>query len=410
MLPPPMRRVNGEWLDAASSRAAMGALEACRAGAARFVGGCVRNSLRGLPAGDVDIATKLLPGDVMMALGAAGIRALPTGIEHGTVTAIHDGVPVEITTLRRDVETDGRRAVVAFTEDWTEDAARRDFRLNAIYAEPDGTLVEPIAGSIEDAIAGRVVFIGDGDARLREDYLRILRFYRFNAWYGAGIDTEGQAACARQHGGLAQIAAERIWKELKRLLEAPDPAVAVLAMEEAGVLEAVLPGASADGLPSLVAVEQAAGLAPDPMRRMMAMMPRRTREVAHVGVALKMSNAERSRLDAWADPALGHVCEADPSRLAEALYRHGPESVTDRAVLDASGGANLDRLGQVLRQVTGWRRPAFPLTGEDALGAGLIGPAIGETLRRLEEDWIASGFVLTRATLLKRIRGSNPAP
>ena len=165
---------------------------------------------------------------------------MPTGVEHGTVTAVHEGVPVEITTLRRDVETDGRRAVVAFTEDWAEDAARRDFRMNAIYAASDGTLHEVIENSVEDAVAGRVIFIGDGDQRLIEDYLRILRFYRFNAWYGAGIDAEGQAACARQKHGLAKIAAERIWKELKRMLAAPDPSEAVRAMEEAGVLESAL--------------------------------------------------------------------------------------------------------------------------------------------------------------------------
>ncbi|MDP1556082.1 MAG: CCA tRNA nucleotidyltransferase, partial [Hyphomonas sp.] len=205
MTPPDLLRA--AWLNTPAARAVMGALDAARPGGARFVGGCVRNSLRGLPASDIDIATQLTPEAVIAALGAAGIRAIPTGVEHGTVTAVHDSVPVEITTLRRDVETDGRRAVVTFTEDWAEDAGRRDFRLNAIYAGAEGELFEVIEHSVADAIAGRVIFIGDGDQRLREDYLRILRFYRFNAWYGAGIDAEGQAACARQKPGLARIAA-----------------------------------------------------------------------------------------------------------------------------------------------------------------------------------------------------------
>ncbi|MEO0786976.1 MAG: CCA tRNA nucleotidyltransferase, partial [Pseudomonadota bacterium] len=168
-----------------------------------------------------------------------------TGYEHGTITAIADHRPYEITTLRKDVETDGRRAVVAFTEDWAEDAGRRDFRLNALYADPDGTVHDPVGGGLEDAASGRVIFIGDADERLREDYLRILRFYRFNAWYGAGIDPEGQAACARQREGLAKIAAERTWKEFEKLLRAPDPTAALAAMEEGRVLAQILPGASA---------------------------------------------------------------------------------------------------------------------------------------------------------------------
>ncbi|HRX75594.1 MAG TPA: CCA tRNA nucleotidyltransferase, partial [Hyphomonas sp.] len=213
----------------------MAALEAARPGGSRFVGGCVRNTLRGIPADDIDIATQILPEDVIRALDAAGIRSVPTGLDHGTITAVVSGAPFEITTLRRDVETDGRRAVVAFTDRWEEDAERRDFRLNAIYAGPDGTLHQVVPGSVDDALAGRVIFIGDADQRLREDYLRILRFFRFNAWYGAGVDADGLAACKRQKEGLAKIARERIWKELKRLLQAPDPSEAMLAMEEGGV-------------------------------------------------------------------------------------------------------------------------------------------------------------------------------
>lgn len=401
-----LERLKAAWLTAPASVAVMAALDAARPGASRYVGGCVRNALRGIPADDVDVASQLAPDAVFAALKAAGVRAVPTGIEHGTVTAVHGGVPVEITTLRRDVETDGRRAVVAFTEDWAEDAARRDFRMNAIYARPDGTLDEVIPGSIADAIAGRVIFIGDGDQRLIEDYLRILRFYRFNAWYGAGIDEAGQAACARQRDGLAKIAAERIWKELKRTLAAPDPSAAMLAMEDAGVLDAVLPGASAALLPALVSAETGAGLSADPMRRLMALLPRRLRETGEVCARLKFSNEESARLSSWANPALPHVLGAGEADVAEAFYRYSPAAVLDRAALEAAAGAAGD-LAALKDFAAGWQRPKFPVGGSDALAAGLTGPDVGAALGALEEDWIASGFTLARNTLVARLKAAD---
>ncbi|ABI77577.1 tRNA nucleotidyltransferase/poly(A) polymerase family protein [Hyphomonas neptunium ATCC 15444] len=381
----------------------MAALDAARAGASRYVGGSVRNTLRGLKAEDVDIATQLLPQETAAALEAAGIRVIPTGIEHGTVTAFYKGVPIEITTLRRDVETDGRRAVVAFTQDWAEDAARRDFRMNAIYAGAEGELYEVIPGSIDDAIAGRVIFIGEGDQRLIEDYLRILRFYRFNAWYGAGIDEDGQGACARQREGLRKIAAERIWKELKRTLAAPDPAPAMAAMEEAGVLEILLPGASAALLPGLAAVEAANGLAPDPMQRLMALLPRRQRDVTDAANALRLSNQEAARLQAWADPALGHVLALGPAPRREACYRFTPQAVLDRALIEAASGGE-GSLTPLLQEKAHWMRPVFPIGGQDALAAGLKGPDIGKRLYTLEQAWIASGFRLSREDLLSRLK------
>jgi poly(A) polymerase len=291
---------------------------------------------------------------------------------------------------------------VAFTEDWAEDAQRRDFRLNAIYAGPDGKLHEVVPGSIGDALAGRVIFIGDGDQRLREDYLRILRFFRFNAWYGAEVDAEGLAACTRQKDGLAKIARERIWKELKRLLQAPDPSEAMLAMEESGVLAAILPEASAGALPALVAAEQGAGLTPDPLQRLMALIPRRLREVREIGRILRLSNAEQERLANWADPALGHIGTLGPADLAEAFYRHGTEAVCDRAVVEAASGAG-DSLKLVLSAAGRWTRPVLPIGGADALAAGLSGPAVGKALGVAEEAWIASGFTLSRAVLLARL-------
>ena len=396
-------RLSAEWLDWPGTRAVMAALEAAKPGGSRFVGGCVRNQLRGAKVDDIDIATQLEPGATKAALEAAGIRAIPTGIEHGTITAIHDGRPFEITSLRRDVETDGRRAVVAFTQDWAEDAERRDFRLNAIYASPDGQLHEVVPGSIADAIKGRVIFIGDADQRLREDYLRILRFFRFNAWYGAGMDADGLAACERQKEGLTRIAAERIWKELKRLMEAPGPSEALLAMDETGILDIVLPGATASETPSLVAVEQGARLEPDPLQRLMAMTPRRVRDVRQMTTHLRLSNAEADRLTAWADPALAHVLGADAQALRQMFYRHGPEAVEDRALIEAAQLSQGEAFQAVRRAAADWARPEFPLGGNDALAAGLKGPEIGACLRALEADWVASDFTLTRGELLAHL-------
>ena len=261
-------------------------------------------------------------------------------------------------------------------------------------------------GSIADALAGRVIFIGDADMRLREDYLRILRFFRFNAWYGAEVDEAGLAACARQKQGLTKIARERIWKELKRLLEAPDPSEAMLAMEDCGVLAEILPEASASALPALVAAEQGTGLVPDPMRRLMALLPRRRREVQAVSRTLRLSNAEIDRLIAWADPALGHVGSLTGPALAEAFYRHGTEAVCDRALIEAAAG-NGAGLPLVLAAARVWTRPELPVGGMDALEAGLSGPAIGKALAAAEAAWIASDFTLSRDALLARLRSPD---
>ena len=256
----------------------------------------MRNAIMGRSVDDIDIATQLTPDATLDALKTANIRAIPTGIEHGTVTAIVEGQPFEITSLRRDVETDGRRAVVAFTDDWTEDAQRRDFRLNALYAAPDGTVFDPVGGGVDDALAGRVIFIGDADERLREDYLRILRFFRFNAWYGAGIDADGLAACQRQGQGLAKIAKERIWKELKKLLTAPRPLPVLVAMEQTGVLDDVLPDHDGtDRLHDLDLTEQLTGVQPDPMLRLMALLPRSALAVQQTHAALRKAKLGPAR-------------------------------------------------------------------------------------------------------------------
>lgn len=380
----------------------MAALEAARPGCARFVGGCVRNTLMGRGVDDIDIATQLEPEAVIAALEAADLRAIPTGVEHGTVTAVANGRPFEITSLRRDVATDGRRAVVAFTENWAEDARRRDFTMNAIYSDTSGGLFDETGRGVEDAEAGRVIFIGDPDQRLKEDFLRILRFFRFNAWYGNDIDAEGLSACERQRDGLAQISAERIWKEFKKLLAAPSPHHALAAMQDVGVLKAVLPAARCGLLPALERVEKDLALEADPMLRLMALLPRRSSDAGNAAEVMRMSNAERDRLLAWADPARPDVAKATEHGLSEALYKFGRTAVTDRLLIQAASGDVGDTADR-LSQCSGWIAPKFPVGGDDIQSRGLSGPEVGETLRRLEQKWIDSGFKLDKDALLNEV-------
>jgi poly(A) polymerase len=391
----PLTILNADWLKAEPTLKVIAALEAARPGCARFVGGCVRNTIMARPVDDIDIATQLEPKQTLKALETAGIRAIPTGIDHGTVTAVVEHQPFEITSLRRDVETDGRRAVVAFTEDWEEDAQRRDFRLNALYAAPDGEVFDPISGGYDDAMAGRVIFIGDADQRLREDYLRILRFFRFNAWYGAGIDADGLAACDRQSEGLSKIAAERIWKEFKKLLAAEMPREAVIAMSKSGVLDEVLPEhKGADGLHDLELTEQLTGVQPDPMLRLMALLPRSALAVQQTGQALRLSNNETARLTTWAADNLPEPVGMTSTELRATLFWHGKQAVVDRAML---AGADVRDL---LAAARAWREPELPINGDDALAAGLKGHAIGEALSRVAKVWVESDFELDRDALL----------
>lgn len=397
-----MKTLTADWLEAAPTRQVISALEATRPGSARFVGGCVRNTIMGRAVDDIDIATQLRPEQTLAALELADIRAIPTGIEHGTVTAVAAGQPFEITSLRRDVETDGRRAVVSFTEDWAEDAQRRDFRLNALYAAPNGELFDPTGGGYDDACAGRVMFIGDADQRLEEDYLRILRFFRFNAWYGAGIDGDGLAACARQASGLAKIARERIWKELSKLLTAPSPRVAVEAMGESGVLDQVLPEHhGATSLHDLELTEQLTGVQPDPMLRLMALLPRSALAVQQTQQSLRLSNQDSDRLTMWAADNLPNPVGMKARELRATLYWHGKQAVVDRAMLAAADVRDL------LAAIRAWRRPEFPIKGEDALALGLQGREIGQALSRVAKVWVDSDFELEREALLGLLAGEQ---
>ncbi len=394
-------QLRADWLKDAKVQAVMAALNAAKPGCARFVGGCVRNAIMKRGTSDIDIATQLEPAASMAALDRAGVRHEPTGIDHGTITAILDGTAFEITSLRKDVETDGRRAVVAFTEDWEEDAQRRDFRLNALYASAEGDVFDPTGKGVEDARAGRVVFVGDPDTRLKEDYLRILRFFRFNAWYGAEIGSGGVAACERQKDGLEGIASERIWSELKKLLTSPDIAAlrsSVAAMKHARIFEVILPfPVSLDGLDQVLLAENGGGPCDEPVRRLMGLMRNTPEAAARVSEVLKLSNAETKRLKNWASDGIRNLRLSSKDGLYEALYWHGEEAVFDRAV--TNGMTSLYFYSDILK----WERPVFPLNGDDALEAGLKGPEIGTALKRLEEDWVKGGFKATREDLLSRL-------
>ena len=396
--PPPHAHLpSAPWMRAAATRAVIAALEAeGGAGVARFVGGCVRDTLLGLPAAmaedgglDIDIATPLAPDRVVAALGRARLKAVPTGIAHGTVTAVAGGRPYEITTLRRDVETDGRHAVVAFTDDWVQDAARRDFRLNALYAQPDGRLHDPTGGGIDDALAGRVRFVGDPQTRIREDYLRILRFFRFTAWYAQGeADAAGLAACATLAYGLAGLSAERVSKELLKLLAAPDPRPALRDMETAGVLARLSPAHDLGRLERVVAVEAALGLAPDAGLRLAALSVEGAEALAG---RLRLPNALRDRLAAARGP-LAVAAAATPTAARAVLYGLGAAAFRDRLLLGADA-ADAPRLAAALAFAQAWRQPQFPVTGEQIKAAGVSqGPDVGQVRRAVEAWWIANDF------------------
>jgi poly(A) polymerase len=343
---------------------------------------------------------------VTAALEAAGLKAVPTGVEHGTVTAVAKGRPFEITTLRRDVETDGRRAVVAFTTDWAQDAARRDFRLNALYAEPDGRLHDPTGGGVEDAHAGRIVFVGEPEIRIAEDYLRILRFFRFYAAYGRGEpDAAGLAACAALRQGLLGLSGERTAKELLKLLAAPDPRPALAAMAQTGVLGVLLPGVGdLTRLNGLVEIE---GDDPDPVLRLAALSPDdRDRLAAAIG-RLRLSNAQRDRLLAACSDETAVAADMPAPAARAAIYRLGPAAFADRIQLAWAGAPNAESAAwaALLTLAETWTAPPFPLSGADIKALGVAqGPEVGELRRALEAWWIAQDFIPDRQAALAELR------
>ena len=346
-----------------------------------WVGGAVRDTLLGAPVRDVDAATVLRPDAVIGRCRDAGIATVPTGIAHGTITAVLPGGNVEITTLRRDVATDGRRATIAFSDRWEEDAARRDFTINALYAHPATLEIEDHVGGLADLEARRVRFIGRARERIAEDRLRILRYYRFQARFGAKLDAEAEAACAEMAPSMKALSAERIAQELLALLALPDPSDTVARMLANGVLPVVLPELFPSGaarLRALIATERAASIAPDPLRRLAALLPPEPSRAEDAAKRLKLSNAARARLIAIAARQPSDAMQ--PRALA---YREGLDVARDRLVLE---DAPLDRLD-------GWTPPSLPLTGGEIVGRGIApGPAISRILQAVETRWIAEGF------------------
>ena len=411
--------LSAEWMQRDDLTALVAALGA---GNARYVGGAVRDTLLGIAVKDIDIATPLVPADVIDRLTAAQIRNVPTGIEHGTVTAILPGGPVEITTLRHDVSTDGRRATVAFATEWQDDAARRDFTINALYADPASGAVFDWFGGLADLAARRLRFIGDARQRIREDHLRILRYFRFQARFGSQpADPEAESACTDLAATLKGLSRERVGMEMLNLLGLPDPAPTVQRMAELAVLPVVLPEANPAALTALVAHEARQGIAPDAIRRLAALLPADPALAEKVASRFRLSGAQKKRLtlaaarflpatgrgtilNAFQDgggapadnapPVLGHLplphpADGPPPRAGEdnaaraLAYRLGRESALDRLLLTGADTAPLH----------GWDIPTFPLKGGDIVARGIgAGPEVAHILRAVEARWVAEGF------------------
>jgi len=375
---------------------------------ARVVGGAVRNTLLGEPVGDIDLATTAVPREVMRRAEAAGFKPVPTGIEHGTVTIVVDSRPFEVTTLREDVETFGRHAKVAFGRDWRSDAQRRDFTMNALYAGRDGT-VHDYVGGFADLAARRVRFIGDPARRIAEDYLRILRFFRFHAAYGqAGPpDAEGLAACIAARAGLDTLSRERVRMEMLKLMVATHAVPTLAVMTETGLLESVLGGVPVlASFANMMKLEAGLGLPPDAVRRLGALGVNVGEDAERLRERLRLANAEYERIAAMAD-SWRNITVATPAQDARALlYRLGPETYTDRVLLawsrawNESVGDSGWRALAILPQQ--WTAPAFPLRAADLMARGVVrGPALGAALRAAEAAWIAQGFPTDAAALAK---------
>jgi poly(A) polymerase len=397
------RRLDAAWL----TQPPLGKLLAALDGGgeeARVVGGAVRNALLGEHHGDIDIATTAVPEEIIRRVEAAGFKAVPTGIEHGTVTVVAAGRPFEVTTLREDVETFGRRAKVAFGRSWQRDAERRDFTINALSVSRDGTIHDHVGG-IADIETRRVRFIGDAATRIAEDYLRILRFFRFHASYGAGApDAEGLAACIAGRAGLEALSRERVRMELIKLILARHAVPALAVMMEIGLLEQVLGGVPLlASHANMVQLEAALALAPDAARRLGALAVSVLEDVERLRERLRLANAEYERLASMAD-GWWHVSRELGEREARILlYRLGPERFTDRVLLAwtrSPQGAADERWRELATLPARWRCPSFPLKASDFLARGVPkGPRLGAALAAAEEAWVQAGFPTDAAAL-----------
>ena len=372
-------------------------------GEARLVGGCVRNALLGEAVEDIDISTNLIPEQVKKAANDAGLKFVATGIEHGTVTVVGDGSGFEVTTLRHDVETDGRKAVVKYTDDWSADAARRDFTLNALYCSDDGEVLDPLGG-FADLESRTIRFVGDPEARIREDYLRILRFFRFISQYGRGeTDVEGLAACARLKDGLQQLSRERIGQEFRKLLGGVRASEVAALMNRTGVSRRLFGVDLSDSV--LASVNEKAktlGVSADYTTLLTAALPLPAEELSSL---LRLSNSQTGRLNALQLATSPTPVLSDIERKM-VLYRMGAETWS-RAVLLAwanLGSGAVEDWKELLELPETWQQPVFPITGEDVLAAGVKeGPEVGKTLKSLEDWWLAGGFTAGREELLARL-------
>ncbi len=402
-------RITADWLDAPSIQKIFDAVE-CGDDTARVVGGAVRNSLLGAAVKDVDIATTATPDVVVERCTAAGLKVIPTGIDHGTVTAMSGGQGYELTTLRQDVETFGRQATVSFGRDWTEDARRRDFTLNALYCDRNGEIFDPLGG-LEDCLSRRVHFIGDPHQRIREDYLRILRFFRIHATYGAGDpDPAGLLACVQERDGLRNLSAERVGTEMVRLVTAPLAAKVVALMESHGILEIVTGGVAR--VVDFTAFHALADVAPeiaDAPLALVALAGFVEEDVDRLVDRLRLSNADRKRMQLAlsAAQALRGKQTTEPIHLPDLLFRFGRCGAVDGFLLDwaSSGEAALDpERGRLFTDLRKLEVPEFPVLGRDLIALGIQpGPELGELLARLQSRWQASEFSLSKAELLAAI-------
>jgi poly(A) polymerase len=389
-------RLDADWLQAGAPATLLALLD--RDGEeARVVGGAVRNTLLGVPVGDIDIATTATPDEVIRRVEAAGLKAVPTGIEHGTVTVVVDSRPHEVTTLREDVETDGRRAKVVFGRDWRRDAERRDFTMNALSVARDGTIYDYVGGLV-DLHIGRVRFIGEPGMRIAEDYLRILRFFRFHAAYGHGApEAAGLAACVAARAHLDRLSRERVRMEMLKLMVAAHAVPVLAVMSEAGLLLSVLAGVPLlASLSNMIKIEAVLGLAADPVRRLGALALFIVEDADRLRERLRLANAEHQRLHAMAD-GWWRVSAANAEQDGRAaLYRLGREHFTDRVLLAwsrSSAGIADTVWHELARLPERWRAPDFPLKAADLVRRGVAkGPALGTALRAAEEVWIAADF------------------
>jgi len=401
--------VNRSWLEEPALKKLMVALNA-DGEETRIIGGAVRNALLGEEIGDIDCATTATPNKVIEIAMRAGFKIVPTGIDHGTLTVIVEGQSFEVTTLRHDVKTDGRHAVVEFSRDWERDAKRRDFTMNALSIDANGEVHDPIGG-YADLVHHAVRFIGDAERRIREDYLRSLRFFRFFAWYGTGRpDSDGLRAVVRTKAGLEGLAAERVWAELKKIQSARDAERAILWMRTTEVLNIVLPeNWGLDQFHWMLAAERDQHWSIDAMRRLQAMIRPSADVVNAMAERLKLSNDERARLLHWANESLSARAYIDlsTSEFAKVLYRGKPSGIADALAHEfakrlAKQEGSSERLLTLIDFVASWQKPHFPVSGDALIAKGLMpGPELGIKLNELEERWIESDFTLTGKELLK---------